>query len=111
LNNLAAGIVITGGGLFNIKGILDVAQSCFEVPVRLGYPNYIGVANPIYSAAAGMAIYALKQKKNSSLGNKVGQINEIHEADDEDDDEVEHEKFSFKANLMEKIKEFFADFF
>jgi cell division protein FtsA len=113
LNNLAAGIVITGGGLFNIKGILDVAQSCFEVPVRLGYPNYIGVANPIYSAAAGMAIYALKQKKSSSLGNKVGQINEAHGVDDENDDEDDDDrgKFSFKTNWIEKIKEFFADFF
>lgn len=109
LNNLAAGIVITGGGLFNIKGILDVAQAYFEVPVRLGYPNYIGVANPIYSAATGMAIYALKQKKNSNLGNKSGQTNDTSQPECEDEDE--HEGSRFKTNWIEKIKEFFADFF
>lgn len=107
LNTLSAGVVITGGGLFNIKGIVDVAAECFELPVRLGYPNYIGVANPIYSASTGMALYALKQKRTSSLGTKVSPS---YEEEDiigyEDDDQNEG-----RPSLLDRIKEFIGDFF
>lgn len=106
LNSLSAGVVITGGGLFNLKGIQDVAQSFFESPVRFGYPNYIGVASPIYSAAAGIAMYALKQKKTSSLSYKKSQTNEEVAITRENDEEE-----TAKTSLMAKIKEFFADFF
>jgi cell division protein FtsA len=108
LSTLAAGVVITGGGLFNIKGIQEIAQYYFDVPIRFGYPNYIGVASPIYSAAVGIAMYALKQKKSSTInyfGKKPQQhTNEV--AVTEDDHEEEQ-----KLGLLERIKEFFADFF
>lgn len=111
-DSLSAGIVITGGGLFNIKGILDVAQSYFEVPVRLGYPNYIGVANPIYSAAAGIAMYSLKSKKTSSIINKVNGNSKVEEDDDSfEDEDYESEKKSFSFGWLKKIKEFFAELF
>ncbi|EYE88412.1 cell division protein FtsA [Fervidicella metallireducens AeB] len=106
LASLSAGVVITGGGLFNIKGIQDVAQSYFDVPVRLGYPNYIGVANPTYAAATGIAIYSLKQKRTSSISSKS--VNVSDEAAVEIDDEYSLEA---KPGIIEKIKEFFADFF
>lgn len=107
VNGLSAGIVITGGGLFNIKGIHEVAQSYFDVPLRLGYPNYIGVASPTYSAASGVAMYVLKNKKTSSVLNKiVGKSDE----DFDDEDETDEDEPS-KIKFIEKIKEFFADFF
>ncbi|TDT61853.1 cell division protein FtsA [Fonticella tunisiensis] len=106
LGSLAAGIVITGGGLFNIRGIQDVAQSYFDVPIRFGYPNYIGVANPIYSAATGIAMYALKQKRTSIVNNKkLVERGEVA-ADREADEKEEH-----RPGLMDRIREFFADFF
>jgi cell division protein FtsA len=106
LNNLAAGIVITGGGLFNIKGIQDVAQLYFDIPIRFGYPNFIGVASPIYSAAAGIASYALKQKKTSSINYKKAQSNEeVAVTDDNEEEEIS------KPGFFAKIKEIFADFF
>lgn len=108
LNSLAAGIVITGGGLFNIKGIQDVAQSYFDIPVRFGYPNYIGVASPIYAAAVGIAMYELKQKKGSLIDHKnIQSHKEIAVTNDKDDEEENVEK----PNWINKIKEFFADFF
>lgn len=107
LNTLSAGVVITGGGLFNIKGIVDAASECFELPVRLGYPNYIGVANPIYSASTGMALYALKQKRTSSLGPKNSQSHEEQDAMDYDDDD----RNDGRPSLLERIKEFIGDFF
>ncbi|SKA83463.1 cell division protein FtsA [Caloramator quimbayensis] len=106
LSSLAAGIVITGGGLFNIKGIQDVAQSYFDVPVRFGYPNYIGVASPVYAAAVGIAMYELKQKRGSSIDYKSAQPQrEIAVTNEEDEEDIE------KPSFITKIKEFFADFF
>lgn len=107
LNTLSAGVVITGGGLFNIKGIVDVAAECFELPVRLGYPNYIGVANPIYSASTGMALYALKQKRTSSLGMKNSPSREEQDVIDYDDDDQNEGR----PSLLDRIKEFIGDFF
>lgn len=107
---LGAGIVFTGGGLFNIKGIQEILQSFFEIPVRFGYPNYIGVASPVYSAAAGMALYALKQKRTSSI-NAIMRNNERQNDDDDEYDSDGIEERKNKISLLEKIKEFFVDFF
>ncbi|MCX7695193.1 MAG: cell division protein FtsA [Caloramator sp.] len=107
-NSISAGVVITGGGLFNIKGIQDVAQSSFELPVRFGYPNYIGVANPIYSASAGTAFYALKEKRTSivEISHAVPKKEEVNHFED-----YVEEDSSNKSGILDKIKEFFADFF
>jgi cell division protein FtsA len=107
LSSLGAGIVITGGGLFNIKGISEVAQSYFDVPVRFGYPNYIGVASPIYAAATGIAMYELKMKRTSTVEHKNMQSQIKNSTEDND----EYEEASEKPNWINKIKEFFADFF
>ena len=106
---LSAGIVITGGGLFNIKGIQEVAQSHFSVPVRFGYPNYIGVASPMYSASTGIAVYSLKNKKTSEIltnENKISIEDEV--AVDTDYDLEEKEE---RSGILGKVKEFFSDFF
>lgn len=108
LDNLSAGIVITGGGLFNIKGIQEVIQENFSIPVRFGYPNFIGVASPIYSAAAGIALYAIRQKKTSSVSiNQSKDKEEIAATKEYDDDDDDIPKESF----FKKVKEFFSDFF
>lgn len=103
-NEIGAGVVITGGGLFNIKGIIDVAQDILGLPVRFGYPNFIGVANPVYSSSAGIALYMLKRRKTSNVvSNKKT-----------DDDYAEENEVNEKQNspsFIHKIREFFADFF
>ncbi len=106
---LSAGIVITGGGLFNIKGIQEVAQSHFNVPVRFGYPNYIGVASPMYSASTGIAVYSLKNKKTSEILTNENKNNVDDEvAVDTDYDLEEKEE---RSGILGKVKEFFSDFF
>jgi len=62
---LGAGIVVTGG-ISNLEGIEQLAQSIFEMPVRVGKPhNIFGltdlVDDPIYATGVGLAIYAAKQ--------------------------------------------------
>lgn len=105
---LSAGIVITGGGLFNIKGIQDTAQNSLDVSVRFGYPNFIGVANPIYSASAGTAYYALKEKKTSQVELTSSAPKEEVKVYEEEYEESDEQR---RGGLVDKIKDFFADFF
>ncbi|MEF9933722.1 MAG: cell division protein FtsA [Clostridium sp.] len=107
-NDLSAGIVITGGGLFNIKGIQEVIQNHFDIPVRFGYPNFIGVASPTYSASTGIAIYALQNKLSSETSSQENVYNNDDEvaADTEELDDNEE-----KSGFFGKVKEFFSDFF
>ncbi|KRQ86580.1 Cell division protein FtsA [Caloramator mitchellensis] len=109
---LGAGIVITGGGLFNIRGIQETAQNHFELPVRFGYPNYIGVANPTYSASAGIAMYVLKQKRTSTVtAENKKTIKYKDSLNEETASTTEKEDDELKFGWLERIKEFFADFF
>ncbi|MCX7950812.1 MAG: cell division protein FtsA [Clostridiales bacterium] len=105
---LSAGIVITGGGLFNIKGIQDAAQNSLDVSVRFGYPNFIGVANPIYSASAGTAYYALKEKRTSQIELTSSAPKEEVKVYEEEYEEIDEQR---RGGFIEKIKDFFADFF
>jgi len=65
----AGGIVLTGG-TSKIEGAVELAESIFHMPVRLGSPVSIKglgdiVKNPIYSTAVGLLIYGLQQHKAS----------------------------------------------
>jgi cell division protein FtsA len=62
---VAAGIVITGGAS-KIVGALDLAESVFKMPVRLGVPQYVTglsevVNNPIYATGVGLLLYGQQQ--------------------------------------------------
>ena len=65
LDFLGAGIVLTGG-MSNLAGIDLLAQSIFELPVRIGKPLKVGglrdlVDDPVYSTGVGLAIHAAKK--------------------------------------------------
>lgn len=65
LDFLGAGIVLTGG-ISNLVGIDLLAQSIFELPVRVGKPLKVGglrdlVDNPVYATGVGLAIHAAKK--------------------------------------------------
>ncbi len=58
---VAAGIVLTGGAS-KIQGGVELAEKCFEMPVRQGVPHTISgvadiVGNPIYSTGVGLLLY------------------------------------------------------
>jgi cell division protein FtsA len=64
---LSSGIVVTGGGA-KMKGVLELAEEIFQVPVRLGVPRYVTglldvVANPIYATGVGLVLYGNQQQK------------------------------------------------
>ncbi|MBU1194198.1 MAG: cell division protein FtsA [Proteobacteria bacterium] len=60
-NAFPAGFVLTGGSVV-LDGITEIAESVFNVPVRIGEPNKIGglkdiVRNPAYATGVGLVIF------------------------------------------------------
>ncbi len=58
---IAAGMVITGGSS-KVKGLVDLAEEIFHMPVRMGVPQHVSgltdvVHNPIYSTGVGLLLY------------------------------------------------------
>lgn len=63
---IAAGIVLTGGAS-KVVGAVDLAESVFRMPVRLGVPQNVNgmrdiISNPIYSTGVGLLLYGLEQQ-------------------------------------------------
>ncbi len=60
-NSFPAGFVLTGGSVV-LSGISEIAESVFNVPVRIGEPSNIGglkdiVKNPAYATGVGLVIF------------------------------------------------------
>lgn len=63
---IAAGMVITGGSS-QVKGLMELAEEIFHMPVRMGVPLHVSgltdvVQNPIYSTAVGLLLYGKDHK-------------------------------------------------
>ncbi len=63
----SAGIVLTGGAS-SVAGAVDLAESIFQKPVRLGLPgNVQGLMdvrnNPGFATGVGLLLYGLKQQE------------------------------------------------
>lgn len=108
-----SGIVVVGGGIALTKGSIELCKNIMDKPARVGIPEYVGAASPIYSTAVGIvkdiidsgkvdlsqnATPANHHKKND--GRSVWQ-----EEEDEDYDEEN------SSGILSKIKGFFSDFF
>ncbi|MBE3568671.1 MAG: cell division protein FtsA [Bacillales bacterium] len=59
VHDLPGGIVLTGG-VANMPGVMELAQSIFENRVRIAVPDYIGVRNPQFITSIGLIQYAYK---------------------------------------------------
>ncbi|MBI4694603.1 MAG: cell division protein FtsA [Gammaproteobacteria bacterium] len=58
---IAAGMVLTGGGA-RMEGAIELAEEVFNMPVRLGSPQYVAglvdvVRNPIYATGVGLLLF------------------------------------------------------
>lgn len=63
---ISAGIVLTGGAS-KVEGCIELAESIFQMPVRLGLPqNVSGLIDvredPTFSTAVGLLLYGLQQQ-------------------------------------------------
>lgn len=54
LSDQIGNFVIVGGGISLFRDITTIASELLGKPVRIGVPNYVGAANPIYSTATGI---------------------------------------------------------
>lgn len=62
---IASGIVITGGSSM-MRGMVELGEEIFHMPVRLGMPRYVGglsevVGNPRYATGVGLALMGKQQ--------------------------------------------------
>lgn len=81
-NVITSGVIITGGGAL-LDGITEVAESIFQLPVRVGKPHNIGglvdvVNNPIYSTGVGLVLYGMQNQsaqkfriRDSNIFNRI----------------------------------------
>lgn len=64
-DRIAAGIVVTGGAS-NVKGIIELAELCFEMPVRKGCPQQVvglsdAIDNPSVATGVGLLLHGYQQ--------------------------------------------------
>ncbi|MBK1648513.1 cell division protein FtsA [Rhabdochromatium marinum] len=60
------GVVLTGGSA-KMKGLVELAESVFQMPVRIGVPQYFTgleerLKDPVYSTGIGLLIYAKQHR-------------------------------------------------
>jgi cell division protein FtsA len=91
---IASGIVITGGSAM-MRGMVELGEEIFHMPVRLGMPRYVGglsevVSNPRYATGVGLLLIGKKQVEQHIQqhlgGNSFGRM-------------LEHMKNWFKGNF------------
>ena len=73
---LSSGIVITGGSAL-MKGMVELGEEVFHMPVRVGVPHYTGalaevVRNPRYSTGMGLLMAGLDQVKRDRQAKMQG---------------------------------------
>ena len=62
---VASGVVITGGAA-RVEGAVELAESVFGMPVRIGMPQHVTgmvevLTNPSYATGAGLLLYGYEQ--------------------------------------------------
>ena len=84
LDLLTSGIVITGGCSL-ISGAVELAESIFDMPVRMGIPENISglvdpARSPIYATGVGLVIYGDHNRSSSDyfLGDDSKLYDKIH---------------------------------
>jgi cell division protein FtsA len=65
-NNLAGGVVLTGGGISYVDGSKQLANEVFELPVRVASLNQFGISKPEYITSAGIIKYIANIRKGCS---------------------------------------------
>jgi cell division protein FtsA len=69
-SQIPAGFILAGGGA-RLKGLIEVTEEAFQLPVRLAEPRGIldlpeQVAQPEYATAIGLVLYAAKARRAGS---------------------------------------------
>ena len=100
-----SGVVIVGGGISLFRGTTELSKEVLNKSVRIGSPEYVGAASPIYVTAVGIVLQSVNNLKTSSSS--------CEESDEHLYDNHLRKKQNIKGKnkFASKIKGFFADFF
>ncbi len=79
LSDQVESYVLVGGGISQYRDILNVAEDILGKPIRIGVPEYVGAANPIYSTATGIIGYVLSKKLDLLIENGNSQCDILEE--------------------------------
>lgn len=68
---IAAGMVITGGAS-NVDGVIELAETIFEMPVHSGRPQHVEnlpdlINDPSYATGVGLLLYGLQQQYDGTM--------------------------------------------
>lgn len=74
-DRIAAGMVMTGGGS-NVLGAVELAEMCFEMPVRQGVAHHVAglseaCANPSLATGVGLLLHGYQQQYEGGYNNPV----------------------------------------
>ncbi|MBS0359344.1 MAG: cell division protein FtsA [Proteobacteria bacterium] len=72
---IPAGYVLTGGAA-KLHGVVELAEAVFDLPVRLGVPQYVSglsevTSNPIYATGVGLLLYGYQQQKQGTSSSRM----------------------------------------
>lgn len=75
---MSSGLVLTGGGAL-LRGMNTLAQTIFNVPVRIGYPHaHYGItqslSSPLYATSYGLLVHAHKKHKAAASDSMHGPL-------------------------------------
>jgi cell division protein FtsA len=78
---LSSGIVLTGGSAV-MRGMVDLGEEIFHMPVRVGTPRYTGglaevVRNPRYATAVGLLLEGAAQRQQGRMSRQSGSFKAV----------------------------------
>jgi len=78
---LSSGIVLTGGSS-TMRGMVELGEEIFHMPVRVGAPRYVGglagvVRNPRYATAMGLLMDGASQRQQGRIARQDGSVRAV----------------------------------
>jgi len=78
---LSSGVVLTGGSSV-MRGMVELGEEIFHMPVRVGIPRYAGgladvVRNPRYATAVGLLLEGVQQVRQGQLSRQDGSVRAV----------------------------------
>lgn len=105
LNELFSSVIIIGGGITYFKDVKELCESILGKPSRIGIPDFVGVASPIYANAVGIV-------NDIYLSNKpVMKVEKEVKIESQVIDNKKENNNSKENSFVSKLKKFFTDFF
>ena len=78
---LSSGVVLTGGSAV-MRGMVELGEEIFHMPVRVGIPRYTGslaevVRNPRYATAVGLLLEGVSQVQQGQISRQSGSVRAV----------------------------------